>query len=433
MMMNPIEFLNEIANRPVQQKKDTTHEQVKKYLKELNLLDLPVPLVVITGTCGKGSTSQFLSSILENCGYRVGLIQSPHLHSFSERIQINRKSLSEDQILLKLDDLLPLFLASSELPKYNHVFLITGLVLFLEEKVDIILVESGIGGSADPCSILPSSLSIITNVHKDHEFLLGETIEEIALDKSGVIHTGKPIITGSRNPKALQIIKQVAAQKQAPLFPIEEVFSLRWEQDSACYVEDQIKLPFQLQVNGDFQYENAMLAIKAAFLLRNLGLIIPSQNIIIGLGSAELPGRFQIVSRKPLVVIDGAHNEEEIRRFCETVKKLGCSYHYFILSFSSNKKIPEILRYFVPFNGICLLAPHSNQQRLQSTEQLQETVDFAKKMGITALSFATLSSTYEFAQRKATPEEGIFFTGSMFLVAEALGLVGDRKNPLVES
>ena len=139
------------------------------------------------------------------------------------------------------------------------------------------------------------------------------------------------------------------------------------------------------------------------------------------------------MSHKPLVIIDGAHNEEEIRRFCETVKKLGCSYHYFILSFSSNKKIPEILRYFVPFNGICLLAPHSNQQRLQSPAQLQNTVDLAKSMGVTALSFSSLSSAYDFAQQKASPEEGIFFTGSMFLLAEALELVRDRKNPLVES
>ncbi|MBP1932884.1 bifunctional folylpolyglutamate synthase/dihydrofolate synthase [Ammoniphilus resinae] len=432
-MMNPIEFLNKIANRPVQQKKDTSHEQVKKYLKELDLLDLPVPLVVITGTCGKGSTSQFLSSILENSGYRVGLIQSPHLHSFSERIQINRKSLSENQILLKMNELLPHFLASSELPKYNHVFLITGLVLFLEEKVDIILVESGIGGYADPCSILPSSLSIITNVHKDHEFLLGETIEEIAYDKSGVIRTGKPIITGSKDPQALQIIKQEAVQKQAPLFTMEEEFSLRQEHGSMRYVEDQIKLPFRLQVNGDFQYENAALAIKAALLLKDLGLTIPSQSIINGLQCAELPGRFQIVSRQPFIVIDGAHNEEEIRRYCETVKELGCSYHYFILSFSSNKKLPKILHYFVPFNGICLLAPHSNQQRLQSPAQLQETVELAISMGITALSFSNLSSAYAFAQEKASPEEGIFFTGSMFLLAEATELVRDRINPLVES
>ncbi|RXT13556.1 folylpolyglutamate synthase/dihydrofolate synthase family protein [Ammoniphilus sp. CFH 90114] len=422
--MTAEELLRELASKRLFASPEEKRRLVATLAEKTGLLPYSIPLILITGTCGKGSTTLFLSSILESHGFRVGLIQSPHLSSFNERIQINRKAMSERVILGKINELLPSFLESVEPTEshslgalnYNQVFLMTGLHLFLQEKLDFVLVETGIGGYNDPSSFFTPIVSIITNVFKDHEAVLGHSFEQIAYDKSGVIKDHVPVITGTSVPEALEVLKVEAQKKKAPLYCLGEDFSTEKEN----YMEKGLILPYQLRVAGEFQWSNSALAIKCSLLLHEMGFPLKQDKIMEALLHTQLPGRFQIVKESPLTVIDGAHNEEEIRRFCETVRKFGCETHYFILGFSQDKRIEDMMQNFEGIRAVFLFAPHSNIIRLKDP---QELADYCHRNQMHALTFPTLEQAYAYALSKATISDGIFFTGSMFMAGDAIQLL----------
>jgi dihydrofolate synthase/folylpolyglutamate synthase len=423
--MDALELLTTLSKNPTV-RKNREHIETMAFLADrTGLANYPIPLVLITGTCGKGSTQLFLSSILEANGYKVGLLQSPHLISFSERIQINRVPLSEEEILSSIDNLMPHFEDALRVhtPSYNQIFFTAGLQLFKEHAVDFVLMESGIGGYSDPCSYFNPMVSIITNVHKDHEFFLGNTYESIAYDKSGIIKRKRPVVTGAKVYSALEVIRTEAEKKQAPFYALQEHFQLETLPNGGIYSEEGFRLPYELQAFGDFQGENAALAIKASLLISHEGYAMDSRLIQKGVRDMLPPARFQIVSDSPYVVVDGAHNEEEIRNFCEAVRKLHCKHHYLILGFSSNKDITSMIRKLESLEGTLLFTPHSNVQR---TAALDELITFSHIIKDRCLTFESLEQAYEYAKNNSNEEDGIFFTGSMFLAGDALKLIQNR-------
>lgn len=436
--MTAEELLRELAGKRLFATPQEKRELIEKLAVDTGLLPYPIPIILITGTCGKGSTTLFLSSLLEAHGLKVGMIQSPHLLSFSERIQVNRTSLSEEAILRKIDELLPVLYQSIEPTdshllgalNYNQLFLLTGLHLFLQEQVDFVLLETGIGGYNDPSSFFTPILSIITNVFKDHEAVLGNSFEQIAYDKSGVIKEGVPVITGTIIPEALEVLKAEAKKKRSPLFCLREDFTVKAFEGNVLYEEPAFVLPFHLAVNGEFQWDNASLAIKCCLLLKESGYPLQNNKIQEALSLTELPGRFQVVEKHPLTVVDGAHNEEEIRRFCETVRKLGCKMNYFILGFSQDKKFEEMLRWFKGIPAELLFAPHTNSMRLKDPTEL--AAFFQQEHGVEAHVFSSLEQAYFYAKSMAKSTDGIFFTGSMFIAGDALQLLDkiskDKEN-----
>ncbi len=430
--MTAEELLKELGGKRLFATPEEKQKLIHTLAQNTRLLPYSIPIILVTGTCGKGSTTLFLSSILEEHGYRVGLVQSPHFVSFNERIQINRTPLPEDQILAQIDRLLPHFLEAVEPSvahplgalNYNQVFLIAGLHLFLSEQVDFVLLETGIGGYNDPVSYFTPVLSIITNVFKDHEAVLGSTFELIAYDKSGVIKEGIPAVTGASVPEALQILKTEADKKNAPLYCLHRDFFVQFNLGNGSYVEEETTILYRLGVAGNFQWENSALAIKSSLILRELGFPIEPDMIAKALVKTILPGRFQILDRSPLTVIDGAHNEEEIRRFCETVRQFECSKHYFILGFSQDKPLDNLLKWFDGLPSTFLFVPHSNTMRLKDPAELAHYTRQANKE---TLTMESLEQAYEYAKKKATSSDGIFITGSMFIAGDALRLLTQKE------
>ncbi|MEW9671044.1 folylpolyglutamate synthase/dihydrofolate synthase family protein [Ammoniphilus sp. 3BR4] len=436
--MTAEELLRELAGKRLFATPQEKRKLIEKLAANTGLLPYPIPIILITGTCGKGSTTLFLSSILEAHGFRVGMVQSPHLLSFSERIQVNRTPLSEESILRQIDELLPALHQSVEPTEnhplgalnYNQLFLITGLHLFLQEKADFVLLETGIGGYNDPSTFFTPILSIITNVFMDHEAVLGNSFAQIAYDKSGVIKEGVPAITGTAVPEALDVLKTEAKSKRAPLYCLGEDFSVKAYGGEILYEEPGFELPYQLSVNGQFQWDNSSLAIKCCLLLHELGYPIQSKKIAEALACTELPGRFQVVGKSPLTVVDGAHNEEEIRRFCETVGKLGCEVNFFILSFSQDKRSEEMLGWFKGIPAVFLFAPHTNSLRVKDPKELASFL--LREYGTEAHVFPSLEHAYLYAKSKARSTDAIFFTGSMFIAGDALHMLDkigqDKEN-----
>jgi dihydrofolate synthase / folylpolyglutamate synthase len=255
-----------------------------------------VRFIHVAGTNGKGSTCAMLEAIYRGAGLRVGLYTSPHLVSFRERIQINREFISEQDVV-RLTAMLQEW--TREFPEENHptffeVVTIMALCYFAEQKCDLVILETGLGGRLDATNIVTPLASVITNVQFDHEKWLGSTIEEIAREKAGIIKPRVPVITAADEPSARKIIAETAAVKESPLLTV--------------HARDAEALRGKVNLRGAHQLINAALAVKTVELLSNQ---IPAgaEAIRTGLNTVQWPARLQMVSRAgQTIVLDGAHN-----------------------------------------------------------------------------------------------------------------------------
>jgi dihydrofolate synthase/folylpolyglutamate synthase len=289
--------------------------------------------VHIGGTNGKGSTVTFLRAILEEQGYSVGTFTSPYFEQFNERISVNGKPISNDDIVRLVNVIKPLSdeLEQTELGGLTEFEVITAmsLVFFGQlSSVDIVLYEVGLGGRFDSTNIINPLLSIITSIGLDHTAILGDTHEKIAFEKAGIIKSGVPIITAVHQSEALQVIKKKASVENADCFVLGEEFLVLNHQSIANGEEfdwkmgDQNWSCIQISMIGKHQIENASLAIMAAHLLNDKSqFVIDSTSIRKGIKKAYWPGRFEVIYNYPTVIIDGAHNEEGIHTLVREVKK----------------------------------------------------------------------------------------------------------------
>jgi dihydrofolate synthase / folylpolyglutamate synthase len=280
--------------------------------------------VHIGGTNGKGSTVTFLRSILQAGGHTVGTFTSPYIEQFNERISINGKPITDEEILQIANVIKPLAdeLEGTELEGPTEFEVITAMAFYYFAKVhqvDIVIFEVGLGGRFDSTNIILPILSIITNIGLDHVNILGHTYEEIAFEKAGIIKPGTPVFTAVKRPDALGVIEKQAEKMEAPLFKINKDFSI--ENHKSLPKGEQFTLRnhertlgnLVINMIGEHQTENASLAIMASLYLNERGLFpLSKEDIRIGLTKAYWPGRFEILSENPLVVIDGAHNDEGI-------------------------------------------------------------------------------------------------------------------------
>jgi dihydrofolate synthase / folylpolyglutamate synthase len=280
--------------------------------------------VHIGGTNGKGSTVTFLRSILEAGGYSVGTFTSPYIEQFNERISVNGKAISDDELLKLANIIRPLAdeLEETELGGPTEFEVITAMAFYYfanMNKVEMVIFEVGLGGRFDSTNIIEPLASIITNIGLDHTSILGNTYEEIAFEKAGIIKESTSIFTAVKHTGAIQVIEEQAQKKKAPLYRLNQEFLINTheslEKGEVFTLETPYQIMDQLELSmiGQHQTENAALAvITAQFLNQKGSFVITNEAIRAGLKKAYWPGRFEILSDSPLVIIDGAHNEEGI-------------------------------------------------------------------------------------------------------------------------
>ncbi len=257
----------------------------------------------VAGTNGKGSTCAMLESIYRKGGWRVGLFTSPHLVAFSERIQVNRRLIPEEAVARLVEEMLPLlhsFPAEAH-PTFFEVVTVMALRYFTEEKCDLVIWETGMGGRLDATNIVTPLASVITNIQLDHEKWLGESIERIAAEKAGIIKPGVPVITSVEDREAMKVVFD-AAQRQASPFTL-----ITWTQAGRPPLEHRA-----LPLEGRHQRLNAALAVATARALRPR-LPVSEETIEAGLFSVQWPGRMQALSLPgQTIILDGAHNPSGI-------------------------------------------------------------------------------------------------------------------------
>lgn len=353
----------------------------------------------IAGTNGKGSVAHILASILQESGYNTGLYTSPHLKDFRERIKINGNIISKkkvnDFVSINKDTFLKLQMSFFEMTvamAFNH---------FANEKVDIAIIETGLGGRLDSTNIINPMISIITNIGLDHTKLLGDSIEEIAKEKAGIIKDNTPIIIGSRQKKVEYIFREVSESKNAEI-----------------YFSDIIS-NYKTDLKGNYQKKNISTALKSIEILRKLDWTISENNINDGLmnvvKNTGLYGRWQIISKKPLTICDTAHNIDGIKHIMKELKNTPHSNLHFVFGTVNDKETDSILS-LLPKNALYYLCK-ANIERAMDTNTLYKK---AKDLNLNCIPFASVKEALAAAKKAAKNKDLILISGSTFVVAEAL-------------
>ena len=294
-------------------------QSARKILAALGNPERKVKFIHIAGSNGKGSTLNATREILMNHGKRVGAFISPHLERPNERVTINKEQITDEQFLHYANQIALVVQAELEgkFPSFFEFMTIIGFLHFENEQVDVVVLETGIGGRLDSTNVITPEVSIITTVSLEHTAMLGDTYALVASEKAGIIKYGKPIVIGVKNEEAREVIKQIAASNNSPIYTLNETIHAR-EADRGHFTYEGIGCieNIELAMIGAHQYENATLAITACSLF--LGQL-QEDAVRKALKEAVWEGRFEKISDR--VILDGAHNSEGTEALIHTLKQ----------------------------------------------------------------------------------------------------------------
>lgn len=359
--------------------------------------------VHIAGTNGKGSTAHMLCSILMEAGYKTGLYTSPHLIDFRERIRINGQMIPEDSVVefyekyhSKWQVIQPSFFEMTVLMAFDY---------FREREVDIAVIETGLGGRLDSTNIVIPDLSIITNIGLDHTQFLGTTIEEIALEKAGIIKENTPVVIGNMLPEAERTIRSRAEEVNAPF-----------------HHAASSKTSYKSDLNGDFQKDNISTVVKAVSILNTQqGYFVQDVHIKAGLANVkpntQLKGRYDIVSHAPKVILDGAHNREGIQTLLKELENENFDTLRIVWSMVSDKDANNVFKQ-LPKKAQYYLCKSSIPRAMK----IEDLSSFAAAHNLLYEDFSTVKEAYSHALKDSQPNDLILVTGSFFTVADYLSI-----------
>ncbi len=353
----------------------------------------------IGGTNGKGSVSHMLASVLQEAGYTTGLYTSPHLSDFRERIRIDGRMIHKNSVsgfISRHRDFLERYALS-----FFEMTVGMAFDHFARRKVDIAVVEVGLGGRLDSTNILLPELSVITHISYDHTSVLGDTLEQIAVEKAGIIKPRTPVLIGRRQPDIDKIFERTAREKNAEIY----------------FADPEKTKHFHAELHGDYQRENVSTVVHAVDLLRRRGWKITADDISRGLmrvvRNTGFAGRWQVLGEKPLIIADTAHNEEGIAAVTAQLGRLPYEQLHMVISFVQDKDLNRILP-LLPENARYYFAKADIPRGLDA-KVLQRQ---AAKYGLKGAAYRSVAEAYKEAVSGADEKDLVFVGGSTFTVAE---------------
>ena len=378
----------------------------------------------IAGTNGKGSTSHMLAAILQQAGYKTGLYTSPHLKDFRERIRINGEMISRDFVVNFVQRTMTLSEAIQ--PSFFELTVAMAFDYFEKEKVDIAVIETGLGGRLDSTNIITPLVSIITNIGYDHMNLLGNSLPEIAGEKAGIIKAGVPVVIGEYLPETKDVFIRKARELAAPICFAQEEYhaaNIRYSPASLrCDVTNtvrQVTESFELDLNGFYQVKNLSTVLCAEGLLMQQGFSISNESEKQALQNVKqltgLHGRWEVIDTNPVTVLDVAHNEDGIRQVLKQLSLIeqAPSTVHFVLGMVKDKDVTKALS-LLPTSGHYYFS-HAHIPRAMPAEELKLK---AAGFNIQGDSFDDVNAAIAAARKAAKPGDMILVCGSVFLVAE---------------
>lgn len=358
----------------------------------------------IAGTNGKGSVSHMLASVFQEAGYKTGLYTSPHLKDFRERIKINGKMISEDAVTNFINSHAS-FLHANQLSFFEMT---VGMAFeyFRNEKVDIAIIETGMGGRLDSTNVIKPEVSVITNIGLDHTQFLGNSRSEIAAEKAGIIKYKKPVVIGEKNEETLPVFIKIVQEKEATLIIAED--------DESFQKEEVI-----LDLKGDYQQKNLKTVLSAIKVLQDSNWKLNQTDILTGLANVVkntgLSGRWQELQNNPKVICDTGHNKEGILWVVNQLKKEKYRKLHIVLGVVSDKDLNQILPLF-PKDAIYYFCK-PDIPRGMPAELLEKS---ARSFLLEGKSYESVQVAYQTALKQADAEDLIFVGGSTFVVAEVV-------------
>lgn len=380
----------------------------------------------IAGTNGKGSIAAMLAAILKASGFNVGLFTSPHLIKFNERIQINGVPISDAAVVESFKKVRSANKGVRELTFFEMAAAMA-FDVFCRQKVDWAVIETGMGGRMDATNVLLPKVSIISNISLEHKEYLGDTLAKIAFEKAGIIKPKVPVVTAVRQPPALKSIQDKARAQKAPLFRLGDDFKVRRTGKNRFhyYGSDQTFHHLEIALKGHHQVDNAALAVNSCEVLQRQGYPIPEEAIREGLLSVNWPGRLEVVSKEPYLVLDGAHNLAAVKELAHYLKSASEIKWTLVVGILDDKPFKKILATLLPYCHKVIVTRPSTGRALEP-EILAKTV---APYNLAVTTAPTVVTAIEKAVQNWCPGEGICVAGSLYVIGEAKSYLEKREKP----
>jgi dihydrofolate synthase/folylpolyglutamate synthase len=401
-------------------------EPIKKLLILLGEPQTNFASIHVTGTNGKGSTTAMTSSMLKKAGYKTGMFTSPHLSRETESIKVNDDEISiiETEALLKIirEKIKILKSLGIRHPTQFEVLVALAYKYFSQEKVDIAVIEVGMGGKNDATNVINSLASIVTNIGLEHTKWLGKTLEEIAENKAEILSKRTELITAANQPNIIIKLQEIANKKESKLTIVDKDIKIFPEKSSihgqtfTIMTTSNNYQNLKLPLIGSYQLRNAACAIAAIEVAMNAGFKITPADIRRGLEAVNWPGRFEIISQKPLIILDSAKDPEAIKALVETVKEFQHERIISIIGMSSDKDHHSMINSLAEITDQFIITEHRNQNRTANAFYLE---NIAIKTGKPTKIIKSVREAIHYTKKMIHQEDIILLTGSVFLIGEA--------------
>jgi len=379
----------------------------------------------VAGTNGKGSVSHMLAAIFQKAGYKTGLYTSPHLYDFRERIRINGEMISEDFVIDFVERIQPQIEKIE--PSFFEITVAMAFDAFAKEKVDIAIIEVGLGGRLDSTNIITPELSVITNIGWDHMNLLGNSLQEIAAEKAGIIKENVPVVIGETLPETKMVFEAKAMALQSAISFAEESFDIIQHNISAQSLSVQYKnkggemVSVETDLPGIYQVQNIRTVLTAVNILRQLSWKLDETNVKSALQTIKaltgLMGRWEVIKEKPTVVLEVAHNKEGMTKMLQHLEQLNYNNLHLVLGTVKDKEVNPVLE-LLPKSA----AYYFTQAHIPRALAADELAEKAAAFGLNGNVHDDVNAALKKAIQQASPNDMIVVCGSIFLVAEV-----DRK------
>ncbi|MEW6717062.1 MAG: folylpolyglutamate synthase/dihydrofolate synthase family protein [Chloroflexota bacterium] len=415
-------------SRTHQQNLAPEHFDLKRMEALMLSLDQPhrtYSSVHVAGSKGKGSVCAFCASVLQAAGYKVGLYTSPHLKDFEERIQINGKPIPRRDLVALVNEIKP-FVAQIEKITTFEIATALAFLYFARQAVDMAVVEVGLGGRLDATNIITPIVSVITHLYLEHTSILGNTLSQIAREKAGIVKDNTPVVLAPQAEEARGVIMAIASNRHARVIDVAQTYGYKLVSHSlegqtfSVWGERNKKGERQAEIRirllGEHQVENAVTAYATLQLLCGLGFPFDEDALRKGFASAEWPARFEVISQKPLIVIDSAHIPEAAQMMRNALEEYFPGRQIIlVIGVSEDKDVRGILRELKPLVKE-VVATQSDHPRALDVEKLAE---ISRESGFITHVTPTVSEALDEALRLKQGEAFVFVTGSIFVAASA--------------
>ena len=402
---------------PKAQKGADALDRLRDFLAKLGNPQNAAPVLLIGGTKGKGSTAAMCESMLRAAAYKTGFYSSPHLHSFRERIRINGQLIEEEQLLTLINELQPHIEATPKISAWE-IMTALGFMAFAQANVEVMVLEVGLGGRTDPTNVSHPLVSVITPISYDHVEVLGKTLRKIAGEKAGIIRPNSTAVIAPQYPEALGLFEEVCAARATQMILIGD--AVNWQVKGASLRKQRIQIDqqvYHLSLLGPHQASNAATAVTAVkTFTQALERPISEAAITAGLAQVEWPGRFEILSQDPMLVVDSAMNGDSARRLQESLS------HYFygrniILIFGATRDH----NYTAMLNQLLPQTRHTIATRSGHLKAISPAVlgRVAKALGTPVSLTENIEQALQVALSLVAEDDVICVTGSLFCAAEA--------------